>query len=366
MNLFLDNIIFSLQKSGGISVVWYELLQRIINDPELNARFLEVPNKNIFRRNLTISEDKLISNPYSHFPISIQRFLNPNHINEKGIFHSSYYRIINNSNIINITTLHDFTYENFARGFVKLVHHQQKGTAIKNSKRIICVSHNTKEDLLKFYPKINQNHVKVIYNGADNNYQPLERKKDSYLKNLVDFSSLEYVLYVGDRNDTYKNFKTAVRACKIVNLPLVLVGGGCLSKNEYEYLNEKLGLSRYKVFQKISNDQLNLLYNHALCLLYPSISEGFGIPIIEAQKAGYPVISTNYSSIPEVAGKGAILLNEITDHQIADMLNLIKRDSTVVVKLREEGFKNSARFSWDKCYKETKLVYQEVYKEYLS
>jgi len=113
MNLFLDNIIFSLQKSGGISVVWYELLQRIINDSEHNARFLEVPNKNIFRGNLTISEDKLISNPHSHFPISIQRFLSPNSINEKGIFHTNYYRIANNPNIINITTLHDFTYENF-------------------------------------------------------------------------------------------------------------------------------------------------------------------------------------------------------------------------------------------------------------
>jgi len=363
MNLFLDNIIFSLQKSGGISVVWYELLQRIINDPELNARFLEVTNKNIFRGNLTISEDKLISNPYSHFPISIQRFLNPNHIKEKGIFHSSYYRIANNPNIINITTLHDFTYENFARGFVKLVHHQQKGTAIKNSKRIICVSHNTKEDLLKFYPKINQNHVKVIYNGADINYQQLVNKKDSDLKKFIDFSSMEYVLFVGDRNDTYKNFRTAVRACHIANAPLVLVGGGSLSNIESSYLIDKLGVNRYILLQEISNDQLNLIYNHALCLLYPSLSEGFGIPIIEAQRAGCPVISTNCSSIPEVAGKGAILLNEVTDYQIADVINQIKKDSNIVTHLREEGFKNSQRFSWDKCYEQTKQLYKDVYED---
>lgn len=364
MDIFLDNIIFSLQKAGGISVVWYELLQRILIDDELNPHFLEIPNNNIFRNKLSFNADKILYNPYSQFPINIQRFLNPNYLKEKGIFHSSYYRIANNPNIVNITTVHDFTYEHFRNGFAKLIHHQQKGAAIKNSKRIICVSHHTKEDLLKFFPAINPYHVSVIYNGVSAIYQPIVKKNESDLKNILDFSSGEYVLFVGDRNDIYKNFKTAIRACRIANLPLVLVGGGSLSKNENSYLTEKLGLNRYKKLQEIGNDQLNLLYNHALCLLYPSIYEGFGIPIIEAQRVGCPVISTNYSSIPEVAGKGAILLKEVTEYQVADMLNLIKKDSTTVAKLREEGFINAKRFSWDKCYQRTIQLYKEVYDEY--
>lgn len=116
----------------------------------------------------------------------------------------------------------------------------------------------------------------------------------------------------------------------------------------------------------IDNDLSNLIYNHALCLLYPSICEGFGVPIIEAQRAGCPVISTNYTSIPEVAGKGAILLNEVSEHSIAEMLTLIKQDSTVVSDLKEEGFRNSQRFSWDKCFEQTKQVYKEVYEEYIQ
>ncbi len=366
MNLFLDNIIFALQKSGGISVLWYELLQRILNDPELNPLFLEAPNNNFFRANLTINEDKVINNPYSNYPISIQRFLNPNHLKVKGIFHSSYYRIVNNPNVVKITTLHDFTYEHFRKGIAKVIHHYQKEIAILNSKRIICVSQSTKEDLLKFYPKIDTNHIRVIYNGVNNIYQHLSDKNEVSLKKLIDFSSKEFALFVGGRKNEYKNFKTAVKACHIANVPLVLVGGGSLSHGENSYLIENLGLNRYKLLQEIKNDQLNLIYNHSLCLLYPSISEGFGIPIIEAQRAGCPVISTNYSSIPEVAGEGAILLNEVTVHQIADMLNLIKNDSTIVANLRKEGFKNSERFSWDKCYQQTKLVYQEVHEEYLS
>lgn len=366
MVILLDNIIFSLQKYGGISAVWSEHLKQVLVDKDLRSHFLEFSNKNIFRDKLVISKDLILFNPYSHFPIGLQRFLNPNYLKQKGIFHSSYYRITNNPNIANITTLHDFTYERFRKGIVKLVHHYQKDIAIKSSKRIICVSHSTKEELFKFYPKINPDHVKVIYNGVNSIYQPLTNKDESNLRILIDFSSKEFVLFIGNRKNKYKNFEIAVNACRIANLPLVIVGGGLLNSIENSYLIDKLGLTRYKSLQEVSNDQLNLLYNHAFCLLYPSVSEGFGIPIIEAQRTGCPVISTNCSSIPEVAGKGAILLNDITDHQIADMLNLIKRDSNVVFKLREEGFKNSARFSWDKCYQQTKLVYQEVYKEYLS
>ena len=364
MNLFFDNIVFSLQQSGGISVVWYELLKRILIDPEFNSYFLEAPNKNIFRKQLVIQSEKILENPYSNYPIDIQRFLNPNFEKKNGIFHSSYYRINKNPNIINITTVHDFTYENFYIGFAKVIHHFQKEQAIKNSKRIICVSNNTKEDLLRFNPKIDFKSIKVIYNGVNNIYQPIFNKTEYDLKKLVDYASGEFILYVGDRNDTYKNFKITVRACQLANLPLVIVGGGSLSKSEKTYLTERLGLNSYSELQGISNEQLNILYNHALCLLYPSISEGFGIPIIEAQRAGCPVISTNYSSIPEVAGKGVILLNEVDEYTIADVLNQLKKDSVMVSELREEGFKNSQRFSWDKCYQETKDLYKEVYEDY--
>jgi mannosyltransferase len=365
MNLILDNIIFSLQKAGGISAVWYELLQRIITDTELNPCFLEARNENIFREKLKISTDKILQNPFSHFPIQIQQFLNPNNLKEKGIFHSSYYRTSNNPNSINITTVHDFTYEHFRTGLPKVIHHYQKGNAIKNSKQIICVSQNTKEDLFRFFPKLNPDQVIVIYNGVSPVYQPLTIKDETELKNILDFSSGSFVLYVGERKENYKNFEIAVKACSLAKAQLVLVGGGSLSAREITILNQSLGVNSYKLLQGISNERLNLIYNHALCLLYPSVSEGFGIPILEAQRAGCPVISTNYTSIPEVAGKGAILLDEVTEHSIADAISLIRNDLTFATALKEEGFKNAQRFSWDLCFQQTKDLYKEVYEEYL-
>lgn len=364
MNIYYDNIIFSLQKSGGISVSWKELLGRMLNDTEFTLRFLDIPNQNFFRQDLLIPKYMILNMFYQKYPIFVERYLN-HFVEGKGIFHSSYYRITNNPNIINITTVHDFTYEYFRKGLPKLIHHYQKCNAIENSKRIICVSQNTKVDLLKFFPKIREEQINVIYNGVDDIYRPILLKDESTLKQLMPFSSGEYVIYVGARKSSYKNFGIAVKSCAIANLPLVIIGGGPISNNEFHLLKETLGINKFKLLPDISNNHLNDVYNHALCLLYPSRHEGFGIPIIEAQKAGCPVISTNYSSIPEVAGKGAILINEITEFHIADILKQVSRKLSFTSNIIKEGFKNSQRFSWEQCYQQTKSVYKEVYNEYL-
>ncbi|MCX6224204.1 MAG: glycosyltransferase family 1 protein, partial [Bacteroidia bacterium] len=361
MNIFLDNIIFSLQESGGISVVWYELLKRIVKDTEFNPLFIDTPGRNLFRMNLTINQDSLLENPYRKYPINLQRFLNPGFIRGKGLFHSSYYRVGKGPELMNITTVHDFTYEHFRKGISKRVHHQQKDFAIQNSKRIICVSQHTQAELLKYYPGINPDQVKVIYHGVSSDYTPLPEENKSGLNNIVGFDSGEFVLFVGGRRFAYENYIPVVKACNLLQLPLVLVGGGFLSRTENSFLCANLGYDRFKVLQGISNEQLNTLYNNALCLVYPSISEGFGLPVLEAQRAGCPVISTVYSSIPEVAGKGAILLNEISGRSIADAISIIRHGGSFVSELRDNGFRNAQYFSWDKCYQETKQLYKEVY-----
>ena len=135
---------------------------------------------------------------------------------------------------------------------------------------------------------------------------------------------------------------------------------------EKEHLNARLGNSRFSQIGGIENSELNLLFNHAFCLLYPSLYEGFGIPILEAQKAGCPVVTTNKSSIPEIAGNGALIVNDITRDNIYESLNFLQNNLGERERIISEGFRNAKRFSWDKCYQQTKQLYIEAYEDLFS
>ena len=94
-------------------------------------------------------------------------------------------------------------------------------------------------------------------------------------------------------------------------------------------------------------------------MVYPSSYEGFGIPVIEAQKADCPVIAYNSSSIPEVIGETPLLMNELTEKELLDKLSLLSNDE-LMKKVRGNGLKNAARFSWDRMYQEYEILYHEA------
>lgn len=355
MKFVFDNIIFSLQKAGGISVVWYELLSRMLNSGIKNYLFIEDLNckNNIERRKLTDVGKNLINVKFNRF----NRYLDVSlKMDTKFIFHSSYYRICKNPNAINITTVHDFTYEYYSRGLKKILHSWQKRRAIEKSDFIICISENTKRDLLKFVPSVNPEKIKVIYNGVSNDYYV---KTNISLLNIP-FKSLEYVLFVGAR-DNYKNFRLAIEAISKSTKKIVIVGAP-LNENEISFIERTLkDTSKYYYAGRISNEELNNLYNHAFALLYPSIYEGFGIPVIEAQKAGCPVIAYNGSSIPEIVGDKSLLINELKSSEICKRLDLLE-DKEFRGEIIRKGLENSKRFSWDNMYEEIMEVYKRLWK----
>lgn len=352
MQIIYDSIIFSLQKAGGISIYWAELIKRLKDKKDVV--FYESENQNIFRKELDIK-----TQIESSLNLKFLRYLPfMKKLSSKSVFHSSYYRVSLQKDVVNITTVHDFTYEYFRSGLAKYIHVWQKGFAIKKSDGIICVSENTKKDLMKFYPMINGSKIKVIYNGVGNEFTKLEKPKDFLIDKFEILKDKKYILYIGDRS-SYKNFDIAIEVIKeLKNFNLVIVGGQEFCDSEKE--NIKNIKNRIFHFRGIAGEKLNIIYNNAFCLFYPSSYEGFGIPISEAMKAGCPVISTNISSIPEVAGDAGLLVDEIKVDNFINEINRLE-NSEFKNNLINKGLNQSKKFSWDRCFDETYSFYREIW-----
>jgi glycosyltransferase involved in cell wall biosynthesis len=331
VKIIFDNIIFDLQKFGGISRYWIEITSRLFGS-----------NECFFFNGTTDRKEYLkVSIKESNIPLKLLRYLDFQKKLDGDIFHSSYYRIM--KGIKNVVTVHDFTYEYYRKGLAKYLHSYQKKRAIQNAELIICISESTKKDLYQFYPNLNTK-VKVIYNGVGEKFMKIYDYKT--------FNSR--VLYVGDRKN-YKNFDQLVNALNFTNdFQLDLVGGGKLTKQEIL----KLGKINFKHHERISDEDLNQLYNTAFALVYPSLYEGFGLPIIEAFKAGCPVICHNGSSTVEIANDCAIV-GEISPDFILESLMKLK-DLEIRKKLIDRGILEAKNYSWDKCIDQTHKAYKSI------
>lgn len=345
--LILDNIVFSLQRTGGISVVWQQHLRRIEADSTWQKRYIEYPNSNIQRSEIALTDVEALR--YRR----LERYRQPAiTVGDGDIFHSSYFRTLKGAK--NITTIHDLTYHYYRHGAAKAVHLWEEERALRASDHVICISENTRRDLLTFYPWLREDKVSVVYNGVSDVYCPTDAAS------IAPYASGEYLLYVGSRNVGYKRFDVAVEVAKQSGQPLVLVGNK-ISEEEAKRLDETLGREHWFSCTEVGESGLNTLYNHAMALLYPSDYEGFGLPIIEAQRAGCPVLAQQASSVPEVAGEGALLFahNEIVA-AMTEAIRSLKSGQIESSVLREKGFINSQRFSWDKTYKETTDIYKHT------
>jgi mannosyltransferase len=308
LNVVLDNIIFTLQRNGGISVVWNELLRRARADLAQSLEELDYV-------------EKMTPRFMERYRIPAYKAQTP------AVFHSSYFRILPQPDVYNVTTVHDLTYHFYRHGLPKAVHLWEEERALRHSEAVICVSQSTKRDLLHFYPWLKEDRLYVIYNGVSESFFPI--------------SSVEkkgYLLYIGNSTVAYKRFDVAQEVARLTGLELVTAS-------------------------HVSQERLNTMYNEALCLLYPSDYEGFGLPVLEAQRAGCPVIAQNRSSIPEVIGPDGLMVNHDTPHRMAEEMahavrELLSRPAQHII---DSGLENTKRFSWDKNYEQVKQVYENIY-----
>ncbi len=230
-----------------------------------------------------------------------------------------------------------------------------------NAQRLICVSYYAKEELLHFID-IEPSKVKVVYNGMDHNC--FKQRDKSISRNTLGLSADNVlVLHVGSE-EPRKNIPTLIQAFHkfhrvIPNSVLIRVGE---RTEAVQRLVREYGLEGKVIYYKnVTN--LEYFYNAADMCVFPSTLEGFGFPPLEAMASGCPVIASNSTSIPEVVGDAGILLDPLDVDDIAYWMGKVHSEEELRSKVIAEGFKQSNKFSWDNCARDTFKVYEEALAE---
>lgn len=232
--------------------------------------------------------------------------------------------------------------------------------AVKNSDKIIAVSNSTKNDILKFYPEIKEEKIKVIYHGFEPKLFQKEISEENKNKILASYKleAGKYILYVGALQPR-KNLEILVEAFDKLkkekpDLKLVLAGGKAWM---WEGIVNKIENSEYKkdiiITGTIPFEEIAALYRNASVFVFPSLYEGFGIPILEAFASKAPVISAKNSSLFEIGGEACLYFDEKNSQDLADKIKSVLDDEEIKKDLIRKGENQIRKFSWDKCARET-------------
>ncbi len=238
-------------------------------------------------------------------------------------------------------------------------------SSVKKASKVIAVSQNTKNDIVKHF-KIKENKIKVIYEGADEQFKitpqpPLSgglMKKYNIIK--------PFIFYTG----VWRNHKNLVGLIKAFNIiknkhkldyQLVLGGKEDLYYPETRKTWEELGLENEIIRTGfIDQSELVLFYNAAAIFVIPSFYEGFGLIGLEAMACGTPVVSSNTTSLPEVLGGAAIYFDPKNPEEMAEKIKLVLTDKKLYNELVEKGFKQVKKYSWEKMGGETMEMYGRI------
>lgn len=223
------------------------------------------------------------------------------------------------------------------------------------SKRIITVSKYSKKEIASKC-KIKSDKIIVVYEG---NQHILAVKSDDSVLTIHDLSKNAFLLAVSSMNPN-KNFDSVVQALSLIgefDYDVVIAGG----KNSKIYGNtDLLGQKNVKLVGYISDEQLRALYENAACFIYPSFYEGFGLPPLEAMACGCPTIVSNAASLPEVCGDASLYCDPHDIHDIASKIRLLLSDGGLQEDLRQKGYQQAKKFSWEKCAEQTMKVIESV------
>ncbi len=368
MKVLYDHQTFSLQRFGGISRTVAEMIKSSRLDKSVEIVLPILFSNNIYLKQLcNLNYPKFFPWNNSHYTISAMFRLNSLYTipylkkSDFDVFHPSYYNPYFLKHLKGkpfVVTFMDLIHEKYGSQFKELAADkyilERKRTMLKNASKIIAISECTKSDIVNFFGTTPEK-IEVIHLGSSlkvaGNLSPESTP------------SRQYILYVGNRS-LYKNFSFCLQAIapllRTKDVQFICAGGGSFNREENE-LMLKLKVSERVEFVPVeSDDTLVGLYSNALCFIFPSLYEGFGIPVLEAFSCGCPVVLSDRGSLPEVGGDAAIYCNPEDAESILAAVGSYINSSSLRDENKRKGYERLKNFSWAKTSQETFNLYNSL------
>jgi glycosyltransferase involved in cell wall biosynthesis len=359
MKILFDHQAFSNQKYGGISRYFANLNSGLNAEPGIESTL-----GLLFTRNAYIHPNDLPLNGfYNNWVDKKSRREKYNkwycrHLLKQGdfdVFHPTYYNpyFLKYLNKPFVLTVHDLIHELFPHYFETIDPHTiiYKEQTITRADHIIAISESTKKDIQKFY-NVPDDKITVIHHG----YQMGAATGQVAAAKAED----KYLLFVGDRFG-YKNFELFVKAVAPLllkkGLKLICTGGGSFNDAERKLIAQ-LNLTNNIQQVSVTDSELANLYTNAEAFVYPSLYEGFGLPVLEAFYNNCPVIMSNTSSLPEVGGDAAQYFDPLDERSVAAAIEAVINNNPRQNELRVKGAERLKLFGLETCIKKTIDVYR--------
>jgi glycosyltransferase involved in cell wall biosynthesis len=367
MKILFDHQIFCIQKYGGISRYFYELANNLSKLDQNSVEIFALLHTNEYFDEYDKIHPSGLRLPRTLPQILSRRisaFTNMGALNalkhkfHPDIFHETYYTLFDccPRKAKRVITVCDMIHEKYPDNFSIFDRTREiKAHSLKRADHIICISENTRRDLLEL-TDIPEEKISVIYLG--HSFKPTSASSRHNLENQP------YLLYVGKRSG-YKNFATLLKAYSESKLlknefSIVCFGGGAFTSNELK-LFTALNINPGNVIYASGDDnKLAAWYRSAAAFIYPSLYEGFGIPPLEAMSCDCPVVCSNTSSLPEVVGNAAELFNPEDTTEMRLAIERVVSSPDYSAQLITKGKQRVKLFSWEKCAKDTLNTYHQL------
>ena len=375
MKILFDHQIFSRQKYGGVSRYFSHLIEalpkhsevevalsaQVTSNQYLSKKSTDTPSathRHVKRRALeTLKKSEAVKNTYDR----VKKYVNKKssikmiRAGEYDIFHPTWvdpYFLSHLNGKPFVVTIHDTIHKIYPHYFSNAEHTvRNMKVLLEHASGIIAISEHTKNDVVRHF-SVEPELIHVVHHGC---HLDFSREKAVVVQT-------PFILFVGGRGQ-YKNFTFFIEAVYKTLLEnkicVVCVGGGLFTESERAQF-ASLGITNLMIQTDATDEELVYLYKHAELFVFPSLYEGFGVPILEAWSGGCPLILSNASCFPEIAGEAGLYFDTGDKDSLKGCVERVLRDKVCREELIRRGSERLTLFSKEECVTKTLAVYQKV------